>query len=149
MTKIPGTMLALSLHPNFKKQTPALIFRDSWRHVSVRVDDLEIGEIYRVSEDERERLDVVEVRFKDEDDKFLKFGHPNTIREPKDPTIVEIMQRGIISQLVLEPLVYIGTKRSRLNTHESVEAVHVFASTKGEHFCVLGRNIKYILPFTP
>ena len=114
--------------------------RSSWRRAGVRVDELEIGEIYRVIDDERDHLAVVEVQY--DSDKFLKFGH--TVPSPPSST----SEPMVLDTPIQEPLVYIGTKRSRMYTYESVEHTHVFASTTGEHFCVLGRHIKYILPFT-
>ena len=111
----------------------------------MRVDELQIGEIYKISNDDRVRLVMTEVEH--EHDKFLKFDYAAL---PKDPAekIFPNDNTPLISQLGLEPLVYIGTKPSRINTCDPVEAAHVFASTVGEHFCILGRHIKYIFPFT-
>ena len=108
----------------------------------MRVDELEIGEIYRVvANDDRFRPVVVEAKY--DKDRFIKFGHSTLPHhEMYDPSPSE-------DQEIAEPLVYIGTKPSRLYTHESVEATHVFASPTGERYCVQGRQIKYILPFTP
>ena len=111
----------------------------------MRVDDLEIGEIYRVSEDELQRVDVVEVQY--ENDRFMRFGHTGSMPQSSsgEPKVVFTSRY----EELYNPLVYIGTKRSRMYTHESVEHAHVFASVTGQHYCVLGRHIKHILPFPP
>ena len=111
----------------------------------MRVDELQIGEIYKISNDDRVRLVMTEVEH--DNDKFLKFDYT---APPKDPAekIFPNDSAPLIAQLGLEPLVYIGTKPSRINTYNPIEAAHVFASTVGEHFCILGRHIKYIFPFT-
>ena len=108
----------------------------------MRVDDLAIGEIYRIAPEEKlMKLFVVPAQY--DDDRFLKFyathsqdlDEMSNVRTPVDPSVIE-------------PLLYIGTKPSRLHTHEPVEATHVFASPDATRFCVQGRWIKYILPFT-
>ena len=112
----------------------------------MRVDDLKIGEIYRISDDDRVRIAMSHVQY--DDDKFIKFDY-TTLQDSAEDIRWANVKVSLVAQLGLEPLVYIGTKQSRLYTHEPVEAAHVFASTTGDHFCILGRHIKYILPFTP
>ena len=112
----------------------------------MRVDELEIGEIYRVLQEDRRFIPVV-VDAQYEGDKFIKFGHTTL---PTGPTFHDDNEPVALSDHeIMEPLVYIGTKPSRMYTHEAVEATHVFASPTGEKYCVQGRMIKYILPFTP
>ena len=104
--------------------------------MNVRVDELEIGEIYRVYKDDDRMIPMV-VAGQYDGDMFLKFGHTT-------------LQFTVLDdQTIMEPLVYIGTKPSRLHTHEPVEATHVFAAPTGDKYCVQGRQIKYIIPFTP
>ena len=104
--------------------------------MNVRVDELEIGEIYRVYKDDDRMIPMV-VAGQHGDDMFLKFGHTT------------LQFKVLDEQAIMEPLVYIGTKPSRLYTHEPVEATHVFAALSGDKYCVQGRQIKYIIPFTP
>jgi len=111
----------------------------------VRVDELEIGEIYRLYRDD-ERLIPTVINAQYNDDVFVKFGHTTLFGHQEDG---DQKPWPSVDQLVMEPLVYIGTKPSRLYTHEPVEATHVFASPTGEKYCIQGRQIKYILPFTP
>ena len=109
----------------------------------MRVDDLTVGEIYRTTPEEK-LMKLFVVPAQHDDDRYLRFyaTHSQDLDELSNV-------RTPVDRSILEPLLYIGTKPSRLHTHEPVEATHVFASPDGTRFCIQGRWIKYILPFTP